>query len=86
MADLPAPDVACISYFVVLSIVASLIQQLHDYSHYRDVVVAQFEHKKLNPSDPELTLANSSIGLDLALFYIRAYPERHSIAQPTECH
>lgn len=36
---------------------------------------AQFENKNEHAGNPQLTLANGSVGLDLVLFYIREYSE-----------
>ncbi|KAK8106107.1 hypothetical protein PG999_009466, partial [Apiospora kogelbergensis] len=65
--------VACISYFTLLSTTCSIIQQFHDYIFWEDVVKAQFENKNEHAGNPQLTLANGSVGLDLVLFYIQFY-------------
>ena len=64
-------DIALIAWFACISIVASIIQQIHDYTWWDSIIIAQFDHKQHSESDPELVIANGSIGLDLALYYIR---------------
>ena len=64
-------DIALIAWFACLSIIASIIQQIHDYICWDTVIVEQFDHKQHNEGNPELVIANESIGLDLALYYIR---------------
>ncbi|KAK7978454.1 hypothetical protein PG996_004503 [Apiospora saccharicola] len=49
------------------------LQQAHDITYYRDIMIAQFEHKKVNPDSPENAIANGSIGLDLVLYYLQYY-------------
>ncbi|KAK6827974.1 hypothetical protein PG990_009605 [Apiospora arundinis] len=65
--------VACISYFTLLSTTCSIIQQFHDYIFWEDVVTAQFNYKNEHVGNPQLTLANGSLGVDLVLFYIQFY-------------
>jgi hypothetical protein len=63
--------VAFISYFIILSIIGSIIQQIHDYVFWQDIISEQFASKMKNPTNPELAIANGSTGMDLALYYIR---------------
>ncbi|KAK8080604.1 hypothetical protein PG997_008422 [Apiospora hydei] len=65
--------VACISYFTLLSTTCSIIQQFHDYIFWKDVTTAQFNNKAAQVGNPQLTLANGSVALDLILFYIQFY-------------
>ncbi|KAH8884370.1 hypothetical protein GQ53DRAFT_618258, partial [Thozetella sp. PMI_491] len=65
--------VACICYFIALSIVASIVQQFHDYIFWIDVIQAEFEHKMRDPTNPELAIANGSQGMDLVLYYIQYF-------------
>lgn len=65
--------VAMISYFTALSIVASLVQQTHDLVRYEDVLKEQFQNTKLHPGNPEIAIANGSVGVDLVLYYIQYY-------------
>ncbi|KAK8093553.1 hypothetical protein PG997_000238 [Apiospora hydei] len=62
-----------LAFFTLFSTTASIIQQAHDITWYRDVMIAQFEHKKDNPDSPENAIANGSIGLDLVLYYLQYY-------------
>ncbi|KAI0017538.1 hypothetical protein F4780DRAFT_591236 [Xylariomycetidae sp. FL0641] len=63
--------VACIAYFTLLSTTASIIQQFHVYVDWNSVITAQFHHTREHAGSPELVIANSSIGMDLVLFYIQ---------------
>ena len=60
-----------IAYFTLLGTTMSIIQQCHDYVHWEEIVVEQFELVSSLPDSPELATAQGSQGLDLALFYIR---------------
>lgn len=74
MGMLTAPsylDLSILAFFTLFSTTASIIQQAHDVTYYRDIMIAQFEHKKANPNSPENAIANGSIGLDLVLYYLR---------------
>jgi hypothetical protein len=64
-------DLSILAFFTLFSTTASMVQQAHDITYYRDLMIAQFEHKKVNPDSPENAIANGSIGLDLALYYLR---------------
>ncbi|EHA52307.1 hypothetical protein MGG_05800 [Pyricularia oryzae 70-15] len=65
--------VAMLAYFATLSILASLAQQTHDILRYRALVAEQFENRKLHPGNPEIAIANGSVGLSLVLYYIQYY-------------
>ncbi|KAL8348867.1 hypothetical protein RB601_002207 [Gaeumannomyces tritici] len=65
--------VALLAYFVTLSIVASLVQQTHDVLLYESVVREQFENRKRHPGNPEIAIANGSVGISLVLYYIQYY-------------
>ncbi|KLU90183.1 hypothetical protein MAPG_09147 [Magnaporthiopsis poae ATCC 64411] len=65
--------IAMLSYFATLSIAASLVQQTHDVVRYRSLVKEQFENRKLHPGNPEIAIANGSVGVSLALYYIQYY-------------
>ncbi|TLS30994.1 hypothetical protein PpBr36_02620 [Pyricularia pennisetigena] len=65
--------VAMLAYFATLSILASLFQQTHDILRYRSLVAEQFENRKLHPGNPEIAIANGSVGLSLVLYYIQYY-------------
>ncbi|KAI6369767.1 hypothetical protein MCOR25_004394 [Pyricularia grisea] len=65
--------VAMLAYFATLSILASLAQQAHDVLRYRTLVAEQFENRKLHPGNPEIAIANGSVGLSLVLYYIQYY-------------
>lgn len=62
-----------LSYFATVSIAASLVQQTHDIVRYTSVVKEQFENRKLHPGNPEIAIANGSVGISLALYYIRQF-------------
>lgn len=62
-----------LAYFATLSILASLAQQTHDILRYRTLVAEQFENRKLHPGNPEIAIANGSVGLSLVLYYIREF-------------
>ncbi|POS73590.1 hypothetical protein DHEL01_v208027 [Diaporthe helianthi] len=52
----------------------SIIQQIRDVTFYVDIVTEAFEHKlRLPPDDPELAIANGSVGVDLVLYYLQYY-------------
>ena len=65
---------ACIAYFITISVLGSLIQQFHDYMYYMDVSWSEFNIRLQDPSNPELVVGNGSQGMDLILFYIRTSP------------
>ncbi|KAI1636653.1 hypothetical protein F4809DRAFT_373760 [Biscogniauxia mediterranea] len=65
--------VAIISYWSVLATTASIIQQIHDITFYKDILMVQFERKTRLFDDPELAVANGSFGVDLVLYYIQYY-------------
>jgi hypothetical protein len=60
-----------ISYFSALSIVSSLVQQIHDLVTYESLVTRQFHNTKAHPDHPEIVIANGSTGMSLVLYYIR---------------
>ncbi|KAK8024910.1 hypothetical protein PG990_002733 [Apiospora arundinis] len=62
-----------LAFFTLFSTTASIIQQVHDITYYKDVMISQFEHKKDNIDSPENAIANGSIGLDLVLYYLQYY-------------
>ncbi|KAL2209794.1 hypothetical protein CC79DRAFT_1380030 [Sarocladium strictum] len=63
--------VAMISYFSALSIVSSLVQQIHDVVTYESLVTRQFHNTKAHPDHPEIVIANGSTGVSLVLYYIQ---------------
>jgi hypothetical protein len=67
-------DVAFLAFFTTLSTLCSIVQQIHDMIFWIDIRNQQFANMKTNPDSPVLVLANSSVGMDLALFYIRTQP------------
>lgn len=62
-----------IAYFTLLGTTMSIIQQCHDYVHWEEIVIEQFELVSSLPDSPELATAQGSQGLDLVLFYIREH-------------
>ncbi|KAI9164107.1 Vegetative incompatibility protein [Paramyrothecium foliicola] len=65
--------VAFLSYFTLLSTLCSIIQQIHSLVRWRAIIEGQFNNLKTNAGNPELIISNSSVGLDLVLFYIQYY-------------
>ncbi|KAI5920869.1 hypothetical protein F4810DRAFT_680823 [Camillea tinctor] len=65
--------VAIISYWSVLATSASIIQQIHDITFWKDIMMEQFERKSRLFDEPELAVANGSFGMDLVLYYIQYY-------------
>ncbi|KAI0121322.1 hypothetical protein BJ170DRAFT_588289, partial [Xylariales sp. AK1849] len=65
--------IALLSYFTLVSNTASIIQQVHDMTYYREVLQQQFLRKTTFLDNPELAIANGSYGLDLVLYYIQYY-------------
>ncbi|KAG9256929.1 uncharacterized protein F5Z01DRAFT_672154 [Emericellopsis atlantica] len=65
--------VAILSYFATLSTTASLVQQVYDITRYHGLVEEQFENRKMHPHNPEVAIANGSVGVSLVLYYIQYY-------------
>ncbi|KAI5926746.1 hypothetical protein F4810DRAFT_724360 [Camillea tinctor] len=65
--------VAFLSYFTLLSTVASVIQQCHLIARWRDLTIIEYYKVLEDPDDPELTLANVPTEFDRVLFYIQFY-------------
>ncbi|CAJ2509224.1 Uu.00g142500.m01.CDS01 [Anthostomella pinea] len=65
--------VACVAYFTLLSTTASFIQQIHVIAFYRDDMIKEFERKTAHPNADNINIANGSVGLDLALFYVQFF-------------
>ncbi|KAB5577840.1 hypothetical protein GE09DRAFT_1051990 [Coniochaeta sp. 2T2.1] len=65
--------VAMLSFFVSLNCLASIIQQIHTIVAWKDVKMGQYNYLVANVGNPEIAIAGSSQGLDLALFYIQNY-------------
>jgi len=55
---------------------------VHTILLWRDIKVGQFENSIANIGNPELSLSGASVGLDLALFYIRESLQALSRAHP----
>lgn len=64
-------DIALLAYFALASNTASIIQQAHDITYYRDIAEGKFIRKTTFLENPELAIADGSFGLDLVLYYIR---------------
>jgi hypothetical protein len=64
-------DISLLAYFALISDTASIVQQAHDITSYRDLLAGQFDRKTRFQDNPELAIANGSYGLDLVLYYIR---------------
>lgn len=60
-----------LAFFTSLSTLASMAQQLHTYIKWSSIKLAQSDYVKANFSNPELSIAGASVGVDLILFYIR---------------
>ncbi|KAI0865504.1 hypothetical protein F4860DRAFT_312107 [Xylaria cubensis] len=65
--------VALFSYAALVSTSGSIAQQLHTIVVWEDVKTEQFYYVHDNLGSPELAIAGPSYGLDLVLFYIRAW-------------
>jgi hypothetical protein len=63
--------VAFLAYFTLLSTTCSLVQQIHGLIRWREVIEEQFLYMKVHAGSPELVISNSSVGVDLVLYYIR---------------
>ena len=63
--------VALLSYFTLLSTLASVIQQIHTIIAWRDIKIAQHNNAVANQGQVEIIIAGPSTGLDRILFYIR---------------
>jgi hypothetical protein len=55
----------------LVSTVGSISQQIHDIVRYEDVIREQFAHRAGASNNPEVAIANASVGVDLVLYYIR---------------
>lgn len=64
-------DVAYISYFTCLATVSSIVQQLYDYTLWREIMIEQFYYGKAHANDAETQYQRGIMGLKLALSYIR---------------
>ncbi|KAH7309116.1 hypothetical protein B0I35DRAFT_441474 [Stachybotrys elegans] len=65
--------VACLGYFTTLSTLCSIVQQIHVTVEWNDVMTRRFHYINLHVDDPEVTLSNGSLGLDLVMFYLQYY-------------
>ncbi|KAI1497366.1 hypothetical protein F5X99DRAFT_26135 [Biscogniauxia marginata] len=65
--------VAFLSYFTLLSTVASVIQQCHLIARWRDNKTLEYYMTIGDASDPELGLVNLPTDVDRVLFYIQYY-------------
>ncbi|PSS02295.1 hypothetical protein BD289DRAFT_478952 [Coniella lustricola] len=65
--------VALLALFISLSTLVNMIQQLHTYLDWVNLKFAQSDYVKANYSNPELSVAGPSVGIDLVLFYIQWY-------------
>ncbi|KXJ86772.1 hypothetical protein Micbo1qcDRAFT_198217 [Microdochium bolleyi] len=65
--------VAMVAYLTLLGTTMSIIQQCHDYTHWEEIMIKQFELVSSFPDNPESATAQGSYGLDLVLFYIQFY-------------
>lgn len=63
--------VALLSYFTLLSTLASAIQQIHTIIAWRDIKTSQYNNAVMNQGRVEVVIAGPSTGLDKILFYIR---------------
>ncbi|PSR83218.1 hypothetical protein BD289DRAFT_370314, partial [Coniella lustricola] len=66
-------DVAFISYFALLATTSSLVQQLYDYTLWRDIMTWQFFYGKAHEQDAEVQYQDELFGLKLALVYLREF-------------
>lgn len=63
---------AYISYFTFLATISSIVQQIYDYTMWRDIMTEQFYYGKAHADDAETQYQKGIMGLKLALSYIRA--------------
>jgi hypothetical protein len=57
----------------LVSTAGSISQQIHDIVRYEDVIREQFAHRAGASNNPEVAIANASVGVDLVLYYIQYY-------------
>ncbi|CAJ2510601.1 Uu.00g062260.m01.CDS01 [Anthostomella pinea] len=57
--------VAVVGYWSFLGTTASITQQIHDITWWRDIMIAQFARISNFSDNPELAIASGSFGLDL---------------------
>ncbi|KAI0012794.1 hypothetical protein F4779DRAFT_566871 [Xylariaceae sp. FL0662B] len=65
--------VALLSYFTLLSTMASFGQQLHTVARWRGIKIEQYQHALATVGDREAAITGQSVGVDLVLFYIQYY-------------
>ncbi|KAH9886353.1 hypothetical protein F4778DRAFT_477973 [Xylariomycetidae sp. FL2044] len=65
--------VAIIAYWSLLSTTASITQQIHDITWWRDIMIEQFSRTANFADNPEIAIASGSYGMDLVLYYIQYY-------------
>lgn len=64
---------AFISYFTLLATISSLVQQLYDYTLWREIMTWQFVYGKAHEQNAEVQYQDELFGLKLALAYLRMY-------------
>ncbi|KAH8677573.1 hypothetical protein BX600DRAFT_131645 [Xylariales sp. PMI_506] len=65
--------VGFLTYFPLLSTLASMIQQIHTIVAWEAVKTAQWENSVANAGSVEVAISGASTGIDLGLFYIQYY-------------
>lgn len=67
------PDLAMLSGFVTVNVVASIVQQVHTMVWWNDVKQAQHRFLVDHVGNPEVAITGGSAGVDLAFFYVQYY-------------
>lgn len=62
-----------------------MAQQLHTYLRWSSIKLAQFDYVRANAGNPELSVAGPSVGIDIAFFYIRRFPQLFVAWAVTNC-
>jgi hypothetical protein len=71
--DKGVSDIAMLSGFVIVNIIASIIQQIHTMVWWNDAKQAQHKDLVDHVGNPEVAITGGSAGIDLALFHIQYY-------------
>lgn len=62
-----------LAFYTALATLASMGQQIHTYMSWTTIKLDQFDYVRANVGNPELSVAGPSVGIDIALFYVREY-------------
>ncbi|KAI0174266.1 hypothetical protein BJ166DRAFT_143252 [Pestalotiopsis sp. NC0098] len=75
--------VALIADILFLSTATCIASQLHFYIDWEDVVTTQWRASVANPKNPQMSISNGAVGVDLGLWYFRQYS--FSVASTLVC-